>query len=80
MGGVILARPDDGTEQALLFDPLVGWLIIANRMHDGRYAWAMRPVRRLDVNPGPAARVLRNTPRTRWRAGTRPRGSRARPG
>lgn len=60
MGGVILAGPDDGTEQALLFDPLVGWLIIANRMRDGRYAWALHPVRRLDTNPGPAARVLRN--------------------
>ncbi|MFE0063348.1 hypothetical protein [Streptomyces sp. NPDC059003] len=60
MGGVVLAHPDDGTEQALLFNPLVGWLIIADRMHDGRYAWAMHPVRRLDANLGPAARVLRN--------------------
>lgn len=60
MGGVLLARPDDGTEEALLLDPLVGWLIIANRMHDGRYAWGMHPVHRLDTNPGTAARVLRN--------------------
>jgi hypothetical protein len=60
MGGVVLAHPDDNTDQALQFDPLVGWLIIANRMHDGRYAWAMHPVYRLDTNSGPAARVLRN--------------------
>ncbi|MFF8786688.1 hypothetical protein [Streptomyces sp. NPDC015125] len=40
-------------------DPLLGWLIIANLLHDGHYAWAMHPVRRLDANPGPAARVLR---------------------
>ncbi|WP_394426343.1 hypothetical protein [Streptomyces sp. SGAir0957] len=60
MGGVVLALPDDGTDQALLFNPLVGWLIIANRLHDGRYAWALHPVHRLDTNPGPAARVLRN--------------------
>ncbi|MEV7892392.1 hypothetical protein ACWD3I_24895 [Streptomyces sp. NPDC002817] len=60
MGGVVLARPDDGSDQALLFDPLVGWLIIAHRAHNGRYAWAMHLVDQLDANPGPAARVLRN--------------------
>ncbi|MCL3999036.1 hypothetical protein M4438_37060, partial [Streptomyces lavenduligriseus] len=60
MGGVLLAHPDDGTDTALLLNPLLGWLIIANRMHDGRYAWAMHPVHQLDTNPGAAARVLRN--------------------
>lgn len=60
MGGVVLARPDDGTDHALLFNPLVGWLIIANRMHDGQYAWAMHSIHRLHTNPSPAARVLRN--------------------
>ncbi|MFD8666561.1 hypothetical protein ACFV1U_14310 [Streptomyces microflavus] len=59
MGGVLLARPDDGTDTALLLNPLLGWLIIANRIN-GQYAWAMHPVHRLDTNPGPAARVLRN--------------------
>jgi hypothetical protein len=59
MGGVILARPDDETDQALLLNPLIGWLIIANRIN-GQYAWAPHPVHRLDTNPGPAARVLRN--------------------
>ncbi|GLF98035.1 hypothetical protein [Streptomyces yaizuensis] len=60
MGGVLLAHPDDDTGTALLLNPALGWLIIANRMHDGRYAWAMHAVHRLDTNPGPAARVLRN--------------------
>ncbi|MER0477422.1 hypothetical protein ABR737_03455 [Streptomyces sp. Edi2] len=60
MGGVLLAHPDDGTDAALMFNPLLGWLIIAKIMHDGRYAWSMHPVHRLDTNPGPAARVLRN--------------------
>jgi hypothetical protein len=59
MGGIVLAHPDDGTEEALLLNPLVGWLVIANRIH-GEYAWAMHAVHRLDTNPGPAARVLRN--------------------
>ncbi|MEO3976948.1 hypothetical protein AAFN69_24175 [Streptomyces sp. CAU 1734] len=58
MGGVVLARPDDGTDTALLFNPALGWLIIANCIN-GQYAWAMHPVHRLDTNPGPAARVLR---------------------
>ncbi|MFD7859037.1 hypothetical protein ACFV6B_32850 [Streptomyces microflavus] len=59
MGGVVLAHPDDGTDTALLLNPLLGWLIIANRIN-GQYAWAMYPVHRLDTNPGPAARLLRN--------------------
>ncbi|MFD6469641.1 hypothetical protein [Streptomyces goshikiensis] len=59
MGGVLLAHPEDGTDTALLLNPLLGWLIIANRIN-GQYAWAMHPVHRLDTNPGPAARVLRN--------------------
>lgn len=59
MGGVLLARPDDGTDTALRLNPLLGWLIIANRIN-GQYTWAMHPVHRLDTNPGPAARVLNN--------------------
>ncbi|MEU8762705.1 hypothetical protein [Streptomyces sp. NPDC048659] len=59
MGGVLLAHPDDGSDTALLLDPLQGWLVVANRVN-GQYAWAMHPVHRLDANPGPAARVLRN--------------------
>lgn len=60
MGGVLLARPDDGSDQSLLLDPLIGWLIIAHRAQNGRYTWAMHMVGQLDTNPGPAARVLRN--------------------
>ncbi|MBM7167742.1 hypothetical protein JQK87_04825 [Streptomyces sp. G44] len=59
MGGVLLAHPDDGSDQALQFNPLIGWLIVARR-DNYQYVWAMHTVRRLNCNAGPAARVLRN--------------------